>query len=264
MLKILSLSAFYDGSGKAHDPACRFVTLGGFAATDKAWSDLKAKWLDVLARHDAPRSALLKNPYFHSHEAMHHERGYGPPWDTKSVAALSNDLLDVVSSHGDSEVIAVSCSIKLDDYRRVKEASIPSLRRPERICLDGCFSAVLKHSARDSGIELCFDRKENFYPIVQEAWKHRRPRAIWWASNVTKLSEVDDMRDEPGIQIADLFAWLANRYHTNGKEDTWGPQIISAFLAGRHALVDQSALLDLYDPQGNLRPGVEVPFNLQL
>jgi hypothetical protein len=259
MLKILSLSAFYDGSGKDHDPGCRFVSLGGFAGTDKAWTDLRTAWLGVLMRHGAPISAR-GNPYFHCKDAMYHSGAYSS-WNTERVAVLTKDLFAVIAGCGQSDMIAVTCSIKLDDYKAVK-ADIPDLRPPEAICLDWCFGTTLQHPARDSGVKLHFDRKERFYPILKKAWKHKDKRgSIWWAPMVTEIVEVDDMRDYPQIQAADLFAWLANRYHTKGPEDKWGRHLFATLFMKPHyhVLIDKSALLTLFDSNGNMRPDVELP-----
>ena len=100
----MALRTFFDGSGKARDPGCRFVSLASFAGADKEWEDIRATWLDVLSQHDAPFSPSGKR-YFHSKEAMHHDQGYSC-WNTKRVAALTNDLFQVSGGFSASGVCA--------------------------------------------------------------------------------------------------------------------------------------------------------------
>jgi hypothetical protein len=264
MLWILALKAFYDGSGKAHDPGCRFLNLGALAGTDAGWSGFKARWLEILMKHNAPLSDRGA-PYFHSKEAMHNKGGYSA-WNTDRVMALVNDLFKVIGDRDRMDVVAISSSIQLNDYKAVK-AKIPNLKQPEAISLDWCFGTTLRHPARDSGIELYFDRKENFYPILRKLWKHQgKPGAVWWASYVVGIEEVNDMRDWPEIQAADLLAWLANRYYTTVEtDDTWGWQLFRTFLlrSHYHLLFNEEILVKLFNPDGSMRPDVELQCDIK-
>jgi hypothetical protein len=256
MLTTLSLSAFYDGSGQARDPYCRLITLGGIVAPQEVLDGVSDQWIDVLRQHKAPLSSL-GSPYFHCREAMGGSGGYAG-WDTRRTARLMADLLRTTT--GRPELVAISCSIWLDDHRKTK-AEVPALRRPEAICLDWCVGKAVRHPSRDSGIEVYFDDGEKFFGLIHTVWKpKRKPGAVWWARFVTTIAETT-MYEKPGVQIADLLAWLANRYHTRGPSDSWGGRFIEAFLSGAHyhALVDRQTLLALFDSQGNMREGIELP-----
>lgn len=259
MLGIVALRAYYDGSGKVDDPGCRFLNLGALAGSESGWDGFRTKWIEVLSRHEAPLSES-KNPYFHSKEAMHNRGGYSS-WDTKRAMALVNDLFKVIGDQDRADLIAISCSINLEDYRAVK-AAIPALRSAENVCVDWCFGYTLRHPARDSGIELYFDRKENYYSILKKLWKHQgKPGPIWWALRVVGIEEVNDMRDWPEIQAADLVAWLANRCHTLGNHDKWGWQLFRTFLlkSHYHGFFDQSALLSVFNSGGTMKDNAELP-----
>ena len=123
----MALTGFYDGSGKADDPGCRFVNLGALAGTDGGWADFNYRWNAALMKHNAPMSAF-GTPYFHSKEAMHNSGGY-KLWNADRVGALLNDLLAVVGALDRSDVIAISCSVDLADYRATKQR-IPALKTP--------------------------------------------------------------------------------------------------------------------------------------
>ena len=109
---------------------------------------------------------------------------------------------------------------------------------------------------------LYFDRKEKFYSILRKVWKHKdQGRGVWWASYVTQLSEIDDMRNRPEIQAADLFAWLANRYHTHGTEDRWGWHLFRTLIikSHYHQLINQEGLDCLYDGDGKMKANAKLP-----
>jgi hypothetical protein len=165
LLYLLALRIYYDGSGKADDPACRFLNLGSILGKDASCNDLDSRWLAALEKHDAPRSSR-GNRYFHSKEAMHNQGGYAG-WNSDRVAALLVDLFNVLGQSDRVDPLAISCSINLKDYGACKK-DIPKLRSPEAICLDVCFGLAVRHPWRDSGMELVFDRCEGFHPILNK------------------------------------------------------------------------------------------------
>jgi hypothetical protein len=256
----VSIKAFYDGSGKVNDPSCSFLNLGSFTGSETAWTGLKLEWLDVLERHAAPKSPRGKR-YFHSKEAMHNKGGYAG-WNSDRVSKLIVALLNLLGhTEQHADPLAISCSVNLADYKKIK-ANIPALRSPEAICLDACFGLVVRHPYRDSGIQLFFDRGESFYPILKKLLNVKdRGRAIWWAQYISSISEIEDMREWPEIQTADLLAWLANRYCTHGSGDRWGSRFFSMFIVKKHyyEYIDEQALLSLFEPDGQMKPGIQLP-----
>ena len=255
---ILSLRVFYDGSGKVHDPGCQFLNLGSYVGSDVAWKDFELRWLEILEQHSAPLSPLGKR-YFHSKEAMHNQGGYAG-WNARKVSALLLALTNLLGHMKRADPLALSCSVNLSDYRKVK-VQIPKLRPPETICLDTCFGPVVRHPDRASGIDVRFDKGEKFFGILHKAWKQqKRGYGPWWAKYVTGIEEVE-MRERPEIQAADLLAWLANRYRTHRSGDQWGSRFFGMFIVTKHyhEYIDEQALLSLFEPDGQMKAGVQLP-----
>ncbi|MGO9262528.1 MAG: DUF3800 domain-containing protein [Bryobacteraceae bacterium] len=131
--------------------------------------------------------------------------------------------------------------------------------------MNTCFGKVAVHPHRDSGFKVVFDRKEKFHAILRKVWKvwkqKDRGRPVWWAGFVSSIEEIDDMRESPEIQAADLLAWSANRYHTHGSGDRWGSLLFRTFLAKQHyhIYIDEAALLMLFESDGTMRAGVVSP-----
>ena len=144
---------------------------------------------------------------------------------------------------------------------------IPTLRSAENICLDFCLNVVFSHPQRDQKFELFFDRGEKFHGIMRKLWTVRRPRRIWWASSIRQMREVENMREVPALQAADLLAWFCNRYWTMGHNDRWGSLFAMTFIAKAHyhALFDQPQILKLHDADGKMKSGVRIdPPKIQL
>jgi hypothetical protein len=191
---------------------------------------------------------------------MHNKDGYSG-WAYARVAALVGELMNLLGHTEQADPLATSCSVNLEDYRKVK-LHIPALRGPEAICLDACFGLAVRHPLRDLGIELLFDREESFYPILKKMMKqYDRGRGVWWASYVSSITEVEDMRESPEIQASDLLAWLANRYYTHGSGEKWGRWFFGTFLVKKHyhRHIDEQVLLSLFDLDGSMKPDVQLP-----
>lgn len=261
----MALQVFYDKSGDKVDPNCRFLTLVGLVGEEDTWKDLTKEWTKALTTAadpscPAPRSPRGK-PYFHSKEAFHNKDGYAG-WDSGKTMTLVGALLDVLSRTGQADPLALTCSINMADYHKVRNR-IPNLRMPEDICLDVAFGPVILHPHRDNGIKVIFDRREKFYGILRKAWKSkdRNAQLMWWAKYVSSIEEVDDSRERPEIQAADLLAWLANRYSMKGPNDQWGRLFFFSFLVKKHYydLIDETSLDLLFEPDGKMRHGVSLP-----
>jgi hypothetical protein len=69
------------------------------------------------------------------------------------------------------------------------------------------------------------------------------------------------MRDEPGIQVADLLGWLANRYNTHGSSDRWGSWFSATFLAKdhHHRHINKESIMSLFDLDGKMKDGIQLP-----
>ena len=269
----MDLKAYYDGSGKPDDPNSQWLTLAGYAGSEGAWERVRENWLGCLSAETNPQCPRSKsgNPYFHSVEAFNLREGYAVKlgWNTLKVLSLARRLLNVLAPVERSDLIGFSTSIRLSDYRSVKEHEIPALRRPEAICVDGCIGTMLRHpflhpvEPPTETIEplpglanIFFDKGDKFFGILNNAWKKKEHgERTWWASMVRSIEQVEDMRDDVGIQCADLLAWQMNRYHTLGPEDDWGLYTPSMFIvkAHYHTTFDRDGILAACNPDGSYR-----------
>jgi hypothetical protein len=249
------LKSYFDCSGKPHDPGCKKVTLGGYVATDDQWAIFEAAWEKALKNHPCPVSSR-GNPYFHAKEVFHKQGGY-KGWDDDMARALVSDLRQVLFEQGRGNLIGFSCTVDKADYAQAK-IGIPALRRIESICLDHCIGNSLRHPEIDLGMEIVFDRDEDFRDILSASWKETvAGERTWWAKDVLSIGEVDDMRFSYALQGADFLAWSANRYHTHGPDDAYGRNFSLLHLLNLqcHAYYDQDEFSASFNPDGSLCEG---------
>ena len=263
---LVALKSFYDGSGKYEDVNAKVVTLAGYAAPPEVWHQIETHWGAVLSNCKKCPPSRRGTPYFHSKEAMNYSDGY-KGWNVDTVEALVNQLQDVLAEQANKGLAGFSCSIDLDGYRRFK-AQNPTVKRYEHLCINHCIGTMFQHNDADFPIEIMFDRKEPFEPLLKYLWNEEIDgHRTWWANEVVTVAPVNDAKDSYGLQAADLLAWLANRYHTKGPYDVWGHHFAVMHFVARthHAFLDEHELSKMFDANGEYRPEYKRrPFSLKV
>ncbi|MFL6352035.1 MAG: DUF3800 domain-containing protein [Bryobacteraceae bacterium] len=205
------LKGYLDGSGKCEDPASRLLTLAGIFADESIWGVIEPRWDAVLQKHGTP--------YSHMKELL---RNDGPfvGWEEKRKRDFVRDLFDCLSVEDRSSFIAASLTIDLAGYRKVANGNRTAKPAPA-VCVDFCMTHAFAHrdfSKRRS--EIFFDRGESFIKFLERIWSRKKADASSWASYVATLNTADMSQVLP-IQIADLLAWGANRFHQSDEQDDW-------------------------------------------
>ncbi len=185
----MTVKAYCDCSGKTENRSL-FLTLASYFATEQSWDRLESQWPLTLKNYDAL--------YFHAREAMSLRASY-KGWGLERVTRLVSDLFNILGQMDRDDFFGTSCTVDLEQYHKAK-ATIPRLRSPEEICLDFCMGTVFRHPKRDCGIELLFDRGEQFQRVMQRLWQRRGPKRIWWADkgHTHRLRGHEDEPCSPG------------------------------------------------------------------
>jgi hypothetical protein len=195
--------------------------LACFSGSAKTWRSFEKEWKDVLKRHNAPESNN-NVPYFHAKEAYHNQGGYNG-WNAGKVSMLADDLIGVIGNHIYSEkhpkndLIAYSQTIKRSDYNIIK-GNKPLLRDINLICLDHCFGCIICHpllqtenDRKRNKVVLKFDQNEVFFSIVTRLHQLKGEKRPYWSDMINNIQQVN-MKENYGIQAADILAWASNRY----------------------------------------------------
>lgn len=243
-----TVQAYCDSSGKTGTDS-PFLTLASYFASRRSWRELEERWTTTLES--------FKAPYFHARETITRIKAF-KGWSPRDVRQFVTQLFNILGQLDRGDFFAVSSTVDLNEYQKAK-MQIPGLRSPEAICLDHCMGMVFRHPKRDYGIELLFDRDEDFAGRMLGLWNIRKPHRIWWAQKVTRILTVD-MKTSPAIQSADLLAWFSNRYRTKGENDHWGGLYwaTSLLTPHYHMFFDAPIICSVYDAKGNMKPGVQL------
>jgi len=208
------LKAYYDGSNKSDSPDCRVLTLAGFAGTDPIWNRIDRQWGAVLDRHGVK--------FMHMKDAIALQEEFRG-WDYPRVRLMILDLLKSLGPFNQSPIKGVVCTVMMDGFRSAKR-KYPMLPRPEFICTVSCltlswlwYSNIPRRSVELEAKcgDLFFDRNENFLGHATDIWNHKnlKNRPAFRAIRTTAPA---DMRDFPGLQMADMLAWAYSRPHGRG------------------------------------------------
>jgi hypothetical protein len=212
-LVLAVLKSFFDKSGQEDQP---FFTLAGIAAPNDVWAEVEGTWNSVLNRND-PRAE-----YMHMAEAVplrgHFSKDRG--WNDEHVFGLVNLLVSYITQFPQDKYCQVMCTIDMAAYRKLA-AETYQLDSPVDICNTYCVQAVMSwyrslyRGGLDYEASYYFDTGEPFEPAFKAKWEEALEigastgtHSIW--SHIKHVGTLP-MRENPGLQIADMLAWGRNR-----------------------------------------------------
>jgi hypothetical protein len=259
---LIAMKAYIDSSGKSDFDRAKAVTLTVYFGTPEHFTNFEVDWMKTLEEQDAPiytGGNGVASRYFHFNEVIHQKDGYSKKngWDLKRSDALIAALFNVFGRADRSQSRMVSCTVNTSGYQeaRRKKPNLPV--RPEKICLDVCFSLLFAHSDDDGNrvSELFVDRGDWYTKQVHSFFNTKKSRQPWWAKRLASVGSVDS-HFIYGVQAADYIAGIANRHYTKGHEDRWGAMLPGTILLGHfNVAYDGPELLVITDDDGKYLVG---------
>lgn len=215
------MNCYFDGSiGGQHDA---WLTLGGFAASDKTWARIEAEW-EVMLRDRYPIA-----PYVHMTDLITgndpFEREAG--WCSCRVKGLVDDVINLLGSINPTDLCAFACSVDVLARKRLKDEGYP-VTDPAIICAENGLGRLLEWYTDKHGIELSYlfyDQNEPFIRSIRRRWQRAVPQRklvtgdLFWGRIAGVLPVA--MERTPGIQAADVIAWAFTRKLRNVPNDEW-------------------------------------------
>ena len=136
-------------------------------------------------------------------------------WDDQKKHQLLTALLNVLAKVRPMGMSVYSCTVFFHAYETAK-AQIPTPRKLEAMCVNHCVGGLQLKAEKLEGepitLHLFFDRNEPFLNTVNQVWLQQKKRKNGWPHQVRDIQFVDDTC--PGIQAADLLAWILNRHRS--------------------------------------------------
>jgi Protein of unknown function (DUF3800) len=221
----VAVHTFLDCSGQKSD---HFVTLGAFAATDEVWFDFEQGWNQVLT------TGFIPVPYMHMVEAVGLRDG-SPfdkrlGWDKDKIFELIWKLVTFMHELDKEKFRIAWCEIDMDAWREMKNAGLPvpdEVTLCNRYCPGMVMPMFFKRFLEDNvpierEYHFVFDRNERYYDPFRNQWLGALSEAestnvySQW-QDIRSITEVQDMKDSPGIQAADMVAWSVNRENASSE-----------------------------------------------
>lgn len=223
-----ALRFFGDDSG-SHGSGV-FV-LAGYLATEHNWQAISQAW----------KAALDEEPrvdYFHMGSNYHGD----PPfdgWDEGKRTTKRQRMLDVVKQFNTS-LVEISSTITWDDYNSLDSRFREAFPNPYFFCFHGVVSLVkdwlIKEKPIDGQLHVSytFDIGSALESRIQDHFFGVRTRYPQFEQYVGGLCFEDD-RYLPGLQMADVIAWLLRRDIVKPRQDEGAVRPELLFLRNAYA-----------------------------
>jgi hypothetical protein len=217
---LVAFKAFFDGGNEADSTQYDIVTLAALAGDAIHWRNLETQWNRQLTKHGAP--------WLHTTDAI----GLSGPfsrskgWIETKVEKLIDDCVAViercVAVRAAKEATyrglrPITITVLLKDFKRAVQA-LPELGTVEHLCTIQSAGLVFGYGlyCGSSRFQLFFDQGANFYGHVKDRISNPKSLRTGLGWNlVTHLGE-SNMRDVPGLQACDVFAWAVNHEFEDG------------------------------------------------
>jgi len=212
------LKAYFDKSGNHSDKNQAFLHLSGVAAIDSEWSEIDINWKHLL------QTGNLKAAYMHMIEAVHlrgeFDRAKG--WNDNVVFELVNALLSYLTTLSPEKYCQFICTVDMNAYRMLEKETY-QMAPPVDLCNASCTERIMwwyltAYKGLDFEAAYYFDQGEPFEAAFRKKWgreidkdMRRGKHGLW--SHITHIGPAL-LRQETGLQIADMIAWARNREET--------------------------------------------------
>ena len=253
---LFAMRFYCDASEGQDDNSARWLTLAGLMASDQFWGDFQTRW-EVVLKDRYPRAPYLHmNPLVMREDPF--ERVVG--WTDEKVSQLVLDAINFLSSINKRAFRAFVISIDVTAHQRLLAEGLPLGGDPVDIITSLCLDSAIKwycaeHPDNIERLYVFFDQNEPHIKTLRDKWLQRRaaPGQVTVDPMVDLIANILplDMRDNPPIQAADLFAWARTRGLSN-KERMFRylADVAARIIPNGSLLIDESLMRTLAKDHG--------------
>jgi hypothetical protein len=246
---LVAMKCYFDGSEGTDTSGDTWLTLAGFAATDKSWGGFEGTWNTML------RERYPIAPYVHMWQIISgtdpFERVNG--WTKGRVVSLVSDAVELLKNR--DSLHAFSCRVNISARQRIIDEG-HSVYEPARLCAEMCHSLSRRWSLTKKLelVWLFFDRGESFIKPLKDQWLANRTPPNKLATDPEKrvwdlIANIvdDDTEHTPGLQAADMVAWATSRDLAKKLEPLYDlNQYMNDLNVEYNAVIDEPLLRKLY------------------
>jgi hypothetical protein len=231
----VAIRCYFDG-GNLHETEGE-ITLAGIVGNEIQWKNLERRWEKHVEKHRAK--------FVHTTDAiaLQNEFSKDKGWCNNRVRHLMSDSVSIIleclakipdnpdnpSVDSFQGIMPFTITVRMDDFKRAL-GTIPDLGTPEGACAMTCVDLCFQYGVnylRGRRFNLIFDRGEPFYGHLKDRQNNKASLKIDPIWEKTALTELN-MRELPGLQVADVFAWATNARHRHGRiEHEWQERLLA-------------------------------------
>jgi hypothetical protein len=212
------MNCYFDGSRGGQSD--KWLTLGGFIATDAVWAKFQKDWEQML------KSRYPVAPYIHMTDIVHgvdpFERKAG--WTVSKVQELVRDAILVLGELDQSKICGFACSVDTSARDRIYAEGF-DIPDASQICAEIGLGSLLNWytDQHDIGLaHLFYDQGEPFIGSIRSRWTEAERSPVkhpFWGrlANIQPVS----MKTTSPIQAADILAWAFTRRLRDAEDDEW-------------------------------------------
>ncbi len=246
---LIAMKCYFDGSEGTDGGGDTWLTLAGFAASDKSWAGFENTWSKML------RNRYPVAPYIHMCQILAAEDPFERVngWTKPKVLSLVSDAVDLIQCR--DSLYPFSCRVNLSARERIINEG-NSVYGPERLCAEMCSAIVLDWNAKRKleSVYMFFDRGERFMKPFKDQWLANRTHPRYVASDPSKrvwdiiANIIDaDKEREPALQAADMIAWATTRDLADKLAALHDlDEYLNKFNVEHHAIMDEALLREKY------------------
>jgi hypothetical protein len=212
---VVTMKAYFDGSGKSRDDA---LVLTGVAAMDRVWKEFGNGWRAMLAKSDERPAATFLHTVDLLAGASPYSRDEG--WGKAEHWKLLWDCLIYAQGLDKTNFKVFTCAIDMKAHRELRKNG-HTLPNPYAICCRFCSEVILKwylenfesNYRTDPDIQFLFDRGERHKGVFERKWIANKKMRHGLANHWHLIKEVGTVfvEEYPPVQLADLISWQHNR-----------------------------------------------------
>jgi hypothetical protein len=220
-------SVYGDSAGTRDNP---YTALCAYIGKPRAWKAMNRDWSDVIKPRGLQEVHAV-DLFAHSHYATSDSRNPYKDWSLYDIKVFIDELAEAIRKHRRS-IRPISIVVKNDDFhsldpgeRRLltsgrflhwdnqgmkwKTSGKPS--EPYMLVLQALMKRAFEMSDPNSKVHFIFDTSDND-GISKDLARQIIDRNIWPESS--RMGDLKASKSEvfPGIQMADLHAFILNRY----------------------------------------------------
>ena len=199
---LMLFAAYFDGSGKLHDPNSGYVVLAGVVLDLEAVPVFTSAWAECLRAH----SKKAKRPvaqYLQTKEALRCQ-GEFKNWRLPQVNDLLIDLARLMRQQCYSLIAAPA---NKQDFKALPEQFQRKLQGLNGLSFEVCINELMNEVGPHDHLHIACDDEEReaveMYKLLVR-YKHRHPSS---RDKFVAICFAND-RYHPGLQAADLFAYM--------------------------------------------------------